>query len=525
MNTAKDELLTIDRAVKFLKTSRPTFYRLIKAKEVNGVRVGKQWRFYRSELERCIKGDQAPVNISGDIYSFVTELEKIAKKRKLSFERKDFSNDLDLSIFLMMLLADSYSATNIFLDVSINAGNNNGSKANSEDLLSEKFSMFRLRVHQEVVLVTKFDAKLHALFVARLKDMCKCDQSVTDRPQNGRMVIQINKKLDLLLSFTPALLGESISIQRIDKSTIAQTFSISNLKLSSKILDNLKNVLNLKTGLIVVSGPTNSGITTTMYNLIGEVAGLDKKVVTLESPVECVIPFASQTQIQIPKQVQLENVNMSSFDPANLLSEMQVKYLKSIMRTMPDILMLGDLKNKVLSSDHLFAAASDTLVVANIQGYSAIDVLLNILHIVKNSETLSFISIVESLKLITSQKLFRELCPYCRSTVETKMLASQMGFFKIKNSVKKLYHAGQGCERCLNGYKNDQILVLESLVITNSIKNLIIKFFDSKEQITKNDFLITAKNEGMIPLLDISMQLLLEGKISVHEFLKKFENF
>ena len=343
-------------------------------------------------------------------------------------------NSIDLRIKLFKLLEKSIKNENIeeeyikefiflILELSIK---NRASDIHIESF--EKQLFIRLRIDGKLKIFFTFSSKYFALISSSFKVMANLDITLRLLPQDGRFnsIIE-NNSYDFRISSMPSIHGESLVIRILDNNNVNKT--LDDLGFSKNIYTQLKDILKLRQGLVLITGPTGSGKTTTLYSLLQELNFEDKKIITIEDPVEYKID--SIIQIGINEKIGL------SFE----------KVLKNILRQDPDIILIGEIRDKFSLDIALQASLTGHLVIASIHASSCVETISRLIDL--NSD--SFL-IASTLKMILSQRLVLNICKSCS--------------FK-------------GCEICnYTGYY-DRSSIAEVLVVDEKISSMIFKKEDT----------------------------------------------
>jgi general secretion pathway protein E len=308
--------------------------------------------------------------------------------------------------------------------------------------------VIRYRIDGYLVNILKFGFGLYPIVSAIIKIVSNLDISVKRLSQNGRFSKKIkDKEYDFRVSIMPIINGESIVIRILNQNS--KILNLNNLGLNQTNYQKIKNALSLNKGLILVTGATGSGKTTTLYAILKELNNADKKIITIEEPVEYQISGISQISIN------------------NEIGFGYKQILKDILRQDPDIIMIGEIRDELTLNTALQAALTGHLVLATVHTNDAISTIDRLLDL----GAMPYL-IASVLNTIISQKLIRKLCNNC----------------KIK---KGDYYIKVGCSRCnLTGY-DSRLMICEILQNDNFIKQNIRNRYDSNkilEYLKQNNF-------------------------------------
>lgn len=353
----------------------------------------------------------------------------------------------------------------------------------------------RVRYRIDGALYEKAAYSIHLLsaIITRLKIIGGMDISEKRKPQDGRITMEIDKiEYDIRVSILPTVFGEKCVMRLAQKKAL--TRDKKELGFSDEELKAFDHILMNTNGIILVTGPTGSGKSTTLYTALSELNREDVNIITVEDPVEANIDGINQ--------VQVNNKADLTFASA----------LRSILRQDPDIIMIGEIRDQETAQIAVQASITGHLVVSTLHTNSSASTISRLEDMGVESYLLA-----DSVKGIIAQRLVRRLCPACKRehllTEEEKVFMNIPAFRPVK------IYEPCGCEKCANtGYKG-RIGIYEIMTITPKIKSLISKGVDI-EDINK-----AACDEGMHTLRQSAEKLVLEGVTSFQEMLKTtFEN-
>ena len=334
--------------------------------------------------------------------------------------------------------------------------------------IESKISHFMLRVRIDGILIKLLNAtgEYFGILSSYLKLISKLDISQKRLPQNGRFTRELNQiKFDFRISCMPTINGESIVTRILNNQTIE--IKLDSLGFGNLELKLIKHCISFSNGLILVSGPTGSGKTTTLYALIKELNSLTKKIITIEEPVEHKIENIQQ--IGINNEIGLDFITV----------------LKNTLRQDPDIIMIGEIRDKESLNIAIAAALTGHLVIATIHTNSAILTIDRMLDLGADPFLIS-----STLKAVVAQRLIRRICQDC---------------------------FGDGCLKCnMSGYIGREI-VSEILVSTANISEAIAKKIPSS-QIQK-----IAIDDGFVSMADNGKTKVSEKLITLQDLILSIE--
>jgi type IV pilus assembly protein PilB len=365
--------------------------------------------------------------------------------------------------------------------------------ANASDIHIEPTNtgmMLRYRVDGALKVISQGDKIIRDYIVSRIKVMADVETTGLPRPQEGNIKFTIDENwVDLRVSIFPTSFGESVVIRILESNKFFNDFR--ELGFLDSQVEILNDIIRRPYGLVLVTGPNGSGKSTTLFTILNRLNKPQKSLVTLEDPVERKIEMVRQTNI----------------DPEiNLTFANGLRYL---LRQDPDIIMVGEIRDKDTAQIAVQAAVTGHLVLATIHTNNAAGAVLRLINMGVEPFLLS-----SALKFVSAQRLARVNCESCKDVYEPP--EQLLKHLEAPLSIK-FYHSA-GCDKC-NG---DGVLgrqgVHEVLTVTKNIQNLILQR-PTDEQI--NDMAI--KEEGMITLKQAALQKAYEGIISVEEAIRLTE--
>ena len=321
----------------------------------------------------------------------------------------------------------------------------------------------------------------------RIKILAGLDIAEHRLPQDGRFKIKLGlSEIDLRTSCFPTIYGESVVIRILD--TASHLLNLEQLGFPPLVLEKFRELVRHSYGLILVTGPTGSGKTTTLYATLNEIKTSAKNMITLEDPVEYRLPFVQQTQIN----------PAIGFDFA--------RGLRSILRQDPDIIMVGEIRDKETAEIAIHAALTGHLVFSTLHTNDAAGAAVRLV----NMGVEPFL-ITSALLGILAQRLVRCICSDCRQ--EYKVNMATLNKLSMNKDISSFYR-GKGCPKCLNsGYKG-RLGIYELLTPDDEIRNLIL-LRPSTEVIKRQ-----ARKNGMTTLQESGIDKVRAGITTAEEVLQ-----
>lgn len=333
--------------------------------------------------------------------------------------------------------------------------------------------------------VDSLSPRLAAALISRIKIMARLDIAERRLPQDGRIRMAVRgHEIDLRLSTVPGLHGEIAVLRVLDRSTVS--FSYSRLGLTPELSSAFRCTLDFPNGIVLVTGPTGSGKTTTLYTGLSGINAADRNIVTIEDPVE--YQLAGVNQIQVRPAIGLTFASL----------------LRAILRQDPDVIMVGEIRDPETAQIAVQAALTGHLVLSTLHTNSAASAITRL----RDMGTADYL-LTAVLRGILAQRLVRRLCHSCRvpEAVEPEM-AESLGL--DTNIPHTLWHAA-GCTECRHTGYSGRIAIAEFLRPSQAICRLILSGADHKE--IEN----AAVREGMVPLFLAGLRAALAGETSLEE--------
>jgi type IV pilus assembly protein PilB len=352
----------------------------------------------------------------------------------------------------------------------IQAINNNASDIHIEPQKNKVKIRYRIDgILHEHMNIPKY---IQESLISRIKIISNLNITENRKPQDGRVNVKLNDmSIDLRVSIIPSIYGEKIVIRLLNKND--SILELNQLGYYNYNLKRFKKMINRPYGIILVSGPTGSGKTTSLFGALQEFDSTTKNIITVENPVE--YKLKNLTQIEIKND-------------SKHLSYKSV--LQSILRQDPDIIMIGEIRNLETAQIAIRAALTGHLVLSTIHTNDAIGAIFRLIDM-----GIPPYLIASSLNGVISQRLARKICPYCKKEVSPR----KQNDFKLTEKKDFPIYQGNGCPSCNNtGYKG-RIPIVESLIINEDIQESIIKQESKKnvENIARKNGLLTLRENGL----------------------------
>jgi general secretion pathway protein E len=333
--------------------------------------------------------------------------------------------------------------------------------------------------------------RLSAAVISRIKIMANLDIAERRLPQDGRIRLRVQgKEIDLRVSTVPTMHGESVVMRILDKGGVALDFK--RLGFEEDTLKKFLNVLMEPHGILLVTGPTGSGKTTTLYTALDRLNQPDVKILTVEDPVE--YQMAGINQIQVKPQIDLTFANA----------------LRSIVRQDPDVIMIGEIRDLETAQIAVQSALTGHLVLSTVHTNDAASTVNRLLDMGVEDYLLTSTVIG-----ILAQRLVRTLCPACKTSYTAlPEVVAELGLHKFAPPGDiTLYHA-KGCKECAQTGFIGRISIMEMLPMSDPLRTHIMRHANSAELRTE------AIREGMVTMYEDGMRKALNGSTTFEEVLR-----
>jgi len=356
----------------------------------------------------------------------------------------------------------------------------------------EKDLKVRLRIDGILYDIESPPKKLKAAIISRVKIMSKLNIAERRLPQDGRIKLKVlGKDIDLRVSTLPTMYGESVVMRILDKSN-SDLYDIRRLGFPEDSLRDLEALIRRPHGILLVTGPTGSGKTTTLYSALDTINLPDKKIITIEDPVE----------------YQMDGVNQIQVNP--LIGLTFAAGLRHIVRQDPDVIMIGEIRDLETAEIAIRAALTGHLVFSTLHTNDAPSAITRLVDMGAEDYL-----IASSLLGVLAQRLVRVICPHCRVEVfPVAEMLDEIGYRRGNGHEPHRFYEGRGCERCSNTGFIGRVGIYELMLISDEVRKLTVGKADSG-QIRKK-----AMEYGMRSLRDDGWLKVRQGMTTVSEILR-----
>ena len=369
-------------------------------------------------------------------------------------------------------------------------------ETNASDIHFEptrEYLKVRFRIDGILHEIERLSKKVQPAIISRIKLMSNMNIAENRVPQDGRVIVeQDDMEIDIRVSAIPTIYGESMVLRLLKKDT--QILNLSNLGMNDKQVKIFEEIIHKPYGIILVTGPTGSGKTTTLYAALTEINTGEKKIITVEDPVE--YQLEGINQIQVKPQIGL------TFDSA----------LRSILRQDPDVILIGEIRDLETASIAIQSALTGHLVFSTLHTNDAFSAFNRLVDLGVENYLLTS-AIIASI----GQRLIRTICPYCKEEAEIDgsyvKLLKNYGF-DITKYTDKVYR-GRGCKKCANTGFRGRTAIYEILYYSDDLKRDLMSSEYDESEIFK-----LARERGFITMRDDGFLKVIEGVTTIEEVLR-----
>ncbi|MFH1998949.1 MAG: ATPase, T2SS/T4P/T4SS family, partial [Planctomycetota bacterium] len=325
--------------------------------------------------------------------------------------------------------------------------------------------------------------------VSRIKIMASLDIAEKRKPQDGKFQVKMDRKqVDFRVSILPVVHGEKVVLRLLDATNL--TLNLDSLGFEPKALEDYRHSIVQPYGMILITGPTGSGKSTTLYSAVKEIWSPETNLVTVEDPVE----------------YQLDGINQVPVNPKRGLTFAGA--LRSILRQDPDVILIGEIRDAETIEIAVKAALTGHLVLSTLHTNDAASTITRMIDM-----GLDPFMVASSVLMVAAQRLARVLCPACKERIDAPLeRLLDIGFTEEEAKSAEIYRA-VGCSRCSQGYKG-RFALLETLRLTDALKRMII---DGKSAV---DIKKLGAQQGMLTLRRCGILNVMRGKTSIEELLR-----
>ncbi len=352
----------------------------------------------------------------------------------------------------------------------------------------EQSVRIRFRIDGALQEIMSVPINAHGAIVTRIKIMGKMKISERRAPQDGRIEMLIDGvEIDMRISVLPTVYGEKVVIRLLDRNNII--LDLKQLGFSDRNMARLKKILSVPEGILLATGPTGSGKTTTLYTLLREFNKIDTNIITIEDPVEYKLNGINQVQVN---------------NKANLTF---ATGLRSILRQDPDIVMIGEMRDTETAQIAIRAAITGHVVLSTLHTNDTASTLTRLVDMGVPNYLVSTATVG-----IIAQRLVKRICPKCAVSYEAGR--DEKHLLAIDDSKMQLLWKGTGCNACNDTGYSGRVAVHEILIVDKQIRNLMY------ENAKIEEIRSCAIENGMLTLRDSCIEQVLNGVTTIDELLR-----
>jgi type IV pilus assembly protein PilB len=471
------EVLDLKSAADFLKVSKPTFYRWLAQGKIKGHKAGNQWRFYRADLENFLHAEE-PSALQVDSDALRQAVQQARKARNLpppEWPEAETPEESTVIGTINMLIRDAIDARASDIHIDNNADE----------------TLIRYRIDGVLTEAMTLPKPASRPLVSRLKLMG--DMNISERriPQHGRITVGYRDlDFDVRVTTMPAMFGESAMCRILDQSSIL--IGLDKLGLSTPMQEDFERILRRNTGMVIVTGPSGSGRTTTLYSALNLLNSRRIKIVTIEDPVE--YRLRDTMQVHVNRKAGL------TFPVA----------LRMFMHADPDLILVGELRDMETVQACANAAMTGHLVLTATLPTTAPAIITRLIEV-----GLEPFIVSASVIGVLAQRLVRRVCPHCTTEYQPnrhvlRRLEAQTGLDLSSTT----FQHGKGCKECRKTGYRGRTAIFELLDIDDKLRELIAR------PATTDELRAAAIEAGMTTMLHDGVEKAAQGITTVEEVLR-----
>ncbi len=438
---------------------------------VTGLRVNPVFAMKASItrlMPRCYEEDFAVDGVTADIETDAVEVE---------------TETIDVRLDDLQSMADGSPVISLVNYALVHAVRQGSSDIHIEP--GPNHSLVRFRVDGQLREVLRPRSDIHPAIVSRIKVMAKMDIAEHRIPQDGRIRVRVEgREIDLRVSTLPTVLGEKVVLRVLDRRNL--TFNLDELGVPDHQLGAIKTMLGRPYGLVLVTGPTGSGKTTTLYSAMELIKSVTQNIVTVEDPVEYQLELINQVQASANRSMTFANA------------------LRSILRQDPDVIMVGEIRDSETAEIAIQAALTGHLVLSTLHTNDSCGAVTRLLDMGIDNFKIS-----AALVGVVAQRLVRTICPNCRTHYYPTEEYLQM--LNYQGDKRRSFHRGEGCKQCFDTGFRGRRGIYEVLQVNREIRELVNQRPDLEKLRSLH------RKSGGTNLLEEGLQLAEDGYTSLEE--------
>lgn len=351
----------------------------------------------------------------------------------------------------------------------------------------EKRTRVRFRIDGNLMEMAPLPFQLRHAVVSRIKIMAKLNISERRLPQDGRIKVHAQgRAIDLRVSILPTIFGEKVVMRLLDPENLM--LDITKLGFPQRAMKEFNHAIHMPFGMVLVTGPTGSGKTTTLYSALSQLNHPDVNIMTAEDPVE---------------------FNLDGINQVHMHSEIGLNFaaaLRSFLRQDPDIILVGEIRDGETASIAIKAALTGHLVFSTLHTNDAPSTITRLVDM----GTPPFL-VASSVRLVMAQRLLRKICPYCKKEIDPDPEYLEIIGMSEEDAEKITFYQGEGCSTCNNTGHKGRTAVFEVMPINANLEKMII---DGASALELGE---TAAKEGMRTLRQEAIRYMINGDVDIEQ--------
>jgi len=367
-------------------------------------------------------------------------------------------------------------------------------KDKASDIHFEPFETeFKMRYRIDGVLYEMMPPPAHIApaISSRIKVMANLDIAERRMPQDGRIELSVNNQpIDLRVAVLPTMFGESVVMRVLDRGNVS--LDLDKLGMRDDDLNSIRQLIHKPNGIVIVTGPTGSGKTTTLYSALRELNDPSSKLITAEDPVEYDIDGIIQCQIKAEYDVTFARI------------------LRAMLRQDPDTILIGEIRDKETAQISVQASLTGHLVFSTLHTNDAPSAIARLLDL-----GLEPFLVTATIEGIVAQRLVRRICNSCKTEYQPSEEQLMELELRLDDVVGKIFYYGKGCDACNNTGYRGRLGIYEIMTLDDEMRDLIIKH--ASTQVLR----LEAKKRGMRTLRQAGLLAIFEGITSIEEVVKE----
>ena len=438
------------------------------------------------EIEPVIARKEEIVEAIAKYYEEIVDLEKSIQDL-VTFESGE-PGEAELDVEQLRVAADDAPVVRLINLILLQALEQRATDIHIEP--REKALSIRFRVDGALREVNSPPKRMQSAIISRIKILSDLDIAERRLPQDGRCRIRVRQKdIDIRVSTLPAVYGEKVVMRLLDKANLFK--KIEKLGLEPGEQEKFISAIERPHGMLLVTGPTGSGKTTTLYTALDYINSPDKNIITVENPVEYELEGINQVQVKTKIGLTFANA------------------LRSILRQDPDVIMIGEIRDLETAKIAINSALTGHLVFSTLHTNDAVSSIIRLVNL-----GIEPYLIVSCLNMAIAQRLIRRICPHCKAEYTPSLKTLKYIEPELGGENEFKYYRGTGCEHCAGTGYYGRMAIYEILQMDSEIAELVAKGAN------ENQLQKTALEKGMVTLLGSGIEKVKQGLTTIDEVLK-----